>query len=131
MESKTRQSNDPTTDVQTKDLMCWRMATSPPCLRVETINEVHLFPYGYFQHARFARLNGKDVVEIQFQDRVVTVRGKALEPLCDALERLVVEKIRLRPEKYTCLAKNEAIIEEIDVSDGTKKISPPIGNSSD
>jgi hypothetical protein len=83
---------------------------------VETVNEVHLFPYGYFQHAKFSRQSGKDVVEIQFQDRIVSVKGKGLEPLCDALERLAVERIRLRPEKYEGLGKSEGIIEKIEFS---------------
>jgi len=66
---------------------------------VETTDEVHLFPYGYFQHANLVRQSGKDIVQIQFQDRIVVVKGKGLEPLCDALERLAVERIRVRPEK--------------------------------
>ena len=115
MESKTRPSNDTAKDAQAKNLTCWRTATSPQCLRVETVNEVHLFPYGYFQHAKFIRQTGKDVVEIQFQDRIVTIKGKGLEPLCDVLERLSVERIRLRPEKYEGLGKSEGIIEEIEI----------------
>jgi hypothetical protein len=89
---------------------------------VETVNEVHLFPYGYFQHAKFIRQNGKDAVEIQFQDRIVMVKGKGLEPLCDALERLAVERIKLRPEKYEGLGKSEGIIEEIEFSQKQIKI---------
>jgi hypothetical protein len=83
---------------------------------VETTNEVHLFPYGYFQHAKFIRQSGKDVVQIQFQDRIIMVKGKGLEPLCDALERLAVERIRLRPEKYEGLGKSEGIIEDIKIN---------------
>ncbi|HEY5043824.1 MAG TPA: hypothetical protein VIK53_17775 [Verrucomicrobiae bacterium] len=83
---------------------------------METVNEVHLFPYGYFQHAKFIRQNGKDAVEIQFQDRIIVVKGKGLEPLCDALERLAVERIKVRPEKYDGVAKNEGIINEIEIS---------------
>jgi hypothetical protein len=45
----------------------------------------------------------------------IMVKGKGLEPLCDALERLSVERIRLRPEKYEGLGKSEGIIEEIEV----------------
>jgi hypothetical protein len=90
---------------------------------VETTNEVHLFPYGYFQHAKFIRQSGKDVVQIQFQDRIVSVKGKGLEPLCDALERLAVERIRLRPEKYEGLGKSEGTIEEIDVKERDGQIS--------
>jgi hypothetical protein len=82
---------------------------------VETVNEVHLFPYGYFQHAKFSRQSGKDVVQIQFQDRIVSVKGKGLEPLCDALDRLAVERIKLRPEKYEGLGKSDGTIEEIQI----------------
>ena len=112
---KSHNKTGSTTDESAKNLTCWRTATNPQCLRVETTNEVHLFPYGYFQHAKFIRQNGKDAVEIQFQDRIVMVKGKGLEPLCDALERLAVERIKLRPEKYDGLGKNEGIIEEIQI----------------
>lgn len=82
------------TNESAKNLTCWRTATSPQCLRVKTVNEVHLFPYGYYQHAKFVRQNGKDVLQIQFQERIVLVKGKGLEPLCDALERLSVAATR-------------------------------------
>ena len=115
METQTKPSNDAATDARTKNLTCWRTATNPQCLRVETVNEIHLFPYGYFQHAKFIRQNGDDAVEIRFQDRIVMVKGKGLEPLCDALERLAVERIWLLPEKYEGLGKSEGVIEEIEI----------------
>jgi len=87
---------------------------------VETINEIHLFPYGYYQHAKFIRQSGKDVLQIQFQDRIIMVKGKGLEPLCDALERLAVERIKVCPEKYGVIAKNEGIIEAIEIKTGEK-----------
>jgi hypothetical protein len=121
METQTNSPNDGATDARTKNLTCWRTATSPQCLRVETVNEVHLFPYGYFQHAKFIRQNGKDAVEIQFQDRIVMVKGKGLEPLCDALERLAVERIKVRPEKYEGLGKSEGIIENIEIKQCDKE----------
>ena len=119
METQTKPSNDTATDSRTKNLTCWRTATSPQCLRVETVNEVHLFPYGYYQHAKFIQHSGKDVLQIQFQDRIVLVKGKGLEPLCDALERLAVERIKLRPQKYEGLGKNEGTIEEIEVKENS------------
>ena len=118
---KSHNKTGSTTDESAKNLTCWRTATSPQCLRVETINEVHLFPYGYFQHAKFIRQNGKDVVQIQFQDRIVMVKGKSLEPLCDALERLAVERIRVRPEKYGAIGKSEGIIEGIEIIETGEK----------
>jgi hypothetical protein len=111
------------TNESAKNLTCWRTATSPQCLRVETTNEIHLFPYGYYQHAKFVRQSGKDVLQIQFQDRIVMVKGKGLEPLCDALERLAVEKIRVRPEKYEGLGKSEGTIEGIEVKERSEQNS--------
>ena len=121
METKPRPANDTSTDAPAKNLTCWRTATSPQCLRMETANEIHLFPYGYFQHAKFTRQGGKEIVEIQFQDRIITVKGKGLEPLCDALERLAVERIKVRPEKYGALGKNEGIVEEIEIKRSNEK----------
>jgi hypothetical protein len=113
---KSHNKTGSTTDESAKNLTCWRTATSPQCLRVETTNEIHLFPYGYYQHAKFVRQSGKDVLQIQFQDRTVTVKGKGLEPLCDALERLAVERIKMLPEKYEGLGKNEGLIEAIEIT---------------
>ena len=125
METQTNPPNDAATDARTKNLTCWRTATNPQCLRVETSGEVHLFPYGYFQHAKFVRQNGKDVVQIQFQDRIVMVKGKGLEPLCDALERLAVERIRVRPEKYENVTKSEGVVNEIEITEGQQKVLMP------
>jgi hypothetical protein len=91
------------------------MATSPQCMRVETTAEAHLFPYGYFQHAKFSRQGNKDIVEIQFQDRIVTARGKNLMPLYDALARLAVECVKVRPEKYEAIIGNESVIEKLEI----------------
>ena len=104
-----------TTDTRNENLMCWSTAIGPQCLRVETVNEIHLFPYGYFQHAKFCQQDNKDIVEIQFLGQTIIAKGKSLEPLCEALERLAVERIRLRPEKYVGLRKNEGIIEQVEI----------------
>jgi hypothetical protein len=42
-------------------------------------------------------------------------KGKGLEPLCDGLERIAIERIRLRPEKYLWLGKNEGLVEDIEI----------------
>jgi len=56
-------------------------------------------------------------------NRLVLLKGKGLEPLCEVLERLAVERIRLRPEKYEGLGKNEGVIEEIEVRKIDKNIA--------
>ncbi|HEX5398834.1 MAG TPA: hypothetical protein VFY06_07280 [Verrucomicrobiae bacterium] len=126
METKPH-SKTSATDESAKNLMCWRTATSPQCLRVETTSEIHLFVYGYFQHAKFSRQNGKEIVQIQFQDRIIVAKGKGLESLCDALERLAVERIKVCPEKYQAIARNEGVIEVIEI----KKINERETNSNE
>lgn len=116
MENKTNSTNDKT-ESWDADLACWRTATSPQCLRVEAGDEVHFFPYGYFQHAKFTRQSGKDVIQIQFQDHIAVVTGKGLDPLCDALQRLAVECIKTCPEKYGTIARNEGVIENIEIKE--------------
>ena len=91
------------TQSRNEKLTCWHTATSPQCLRVEAISEVHLFPYGYFCRAKYSREGNKDNLEIQFQESLVIIKGKGLDPLCDALARLGVERIKIRPDKYGAL----------------------------
>jgi hypothetical protein len=116
METKSHAKTN-ATDERTENLTCWRTATSPQCLRVETTSEIHLFPYGYFQHAKFSRQGNKDIVEIQFQNVTVIAKGKNLELFCEALARLSVERIKTCPDNYGMNAK-EGIITDIE----TKKV---------
>jgi hypothetical protein len=88
---------------------------------VETTGEIHLFPYGYLQHAKLSRTGNCDVVEVQFQNATVIAKGKRLESLCDALARFAVERIKMRPEKYEGLSKSEEIIESIEIKKTDKR----------
>ena len=115
METQTNSANVAAADTRAKNLTCWRTATSPQCLRVETAAEIHLFPYGYFQHAKFSRQENKDTIEIRFQDALVVAKGKNLESLYDALASLAVERIRLHPEKYESIARGEGLVERIEI----------------
>ena len=124
METQARPSSDTATNTWTKDLTCWHMATSPQCLRVETTSEIHLFAYGYFQHARFFRQGSNDIVEIHFQGQIIIAKGKGLEPVCDALARLGLERMRLRPEKYDAGTK-EGMIVEIEIRHLQKEANNP------
>jgi len=113
METK-RHPKPASTEPQNENMTCWEAATNPQCLRVETLSEVHLFPYGYFRHAKFSREGNRDTIEIEFQETLVIAKGKSLEPLCDALSRLGVERIKILPNKYESTAA-EGCISEIEV----------------
>lgn len=125
METKPHAKTD-TTDTRNENLMCWRTAISPQCLRVETSNEVHLFPYGYFQHAKLCQQDNKDIVEIQFHGQTIIAKGKSLEPLCEALARLAVERINLRPEKYAPIARTGGTIDTIEIEHHQHGVETPV-----
>ncbi|MGH7952966.1 MAG: hypothetical protein ACREFE_13770 [Limisphaerales bacterium] len=128
METKIRSSDNAASESWAKNVNCWQTASGPQCLRVETSSsEIHLFPYGYFQHAKLSREGNKDVLQIRFQDQVVIIKGKNLEPLCASFERLAVERIKTQPEKFQMLATTEGTIEQIEI----KKISEKEPEASD
>jgi hypothetical protein len=92
------------------------MATNPQCLQVETTSEIHLFPYGYFQHAKLSRRENKDVIEIRFQDVIVIARGKNFATLSQSLARLSVQGIKAIPNKYHLHGnKNQISIDTIEI----------------
>jgi len=104
-----------------KDLTCWTTDSSAQCLRVEKPGEIHLFPYGYFQHAKLVKNSGDEALHIRFQDTLITVTGKSLEPLCSALERLAVDRIRLLPSPQRTFPKSEGFIEGIEIHEPKQK----------
>jgi len=123
METKLRSDSEAPTVTRSKDLTCWSTDSSAHCLRVEKPGEIHLFPYGYFQHAKLVKNSGNEVLQIRFQDCLVTVTGKGLEPLCSALERLAVDRIRLLPAAQRAFPKSEGFIEAIEIREPKQKES--------
>jgi hypothetical protein len=123
METKPRSESEAPTGSRTKDLTCWSTDSSAHCLRVEKPGEIHLFPYGYFQHAKLVTNPGDEALKIRFQDCLITVTGKSLEPLCSALERLAVGRIRLLPSAQRTFPKSEGFIEAIEIHEPKQKES--------
>src|SRR3984957_16712822 len=123
METKPRSESEAPTDSRTKDLTCWSTDSSAHCLRVEKPGEIHLFPYGYFQHAKLVTNSGDEALQIRFQDCLITVTGKNLEPLCSALDRFAVGRIRLLPSAQRTFPKKEGFIEAIEIHEPKQKES--------
>src|SRR5580693_12418 len=121
METKLRSESEAPAGSRTKDLTCWSTDSSAHCLRVEKPGEIHLFPYGYFQHAKLVRNSDTEALRVRFQDCTVTITGKGLEPLCGALERLAVDRIRLLPPTQRTFSKSEGCIEGIEINESKEK----------
>ena len=114
----TTKSTAPT--AQDENLTCWRTATNPQCLRVETTAEIHLLPYGYFQQAIFSRKENSDCLLLRFGTTSVRIKGKRLDSLVAALARLGVEQINVRPDKYVTKSA-ESVITEIEITDKSEQ----------
>jgi hypothetical protein len=132
METKLRSDREAPTDSRTKDVSCWSTDSSAHCLRVEKPGEIHLFPYGYFQHAKLVSNQTSEVLQIRFQECQVIVVGKGLEPLCKALARLAVDCIKIIP--HPNFRKSEGLIETIEIREPKLKTSedrpPPDASAS-
>ena len=113
METKPRSESEAPTSSRTKDLNSWSTDSSAHCLRVEKPGEIHLFPYGYFQHAKLIQNSGDETLRIRFQDCLITVTGKNLEPLCGALQRLAVDRIRILPLAQRKFPKSEGLLKQL------------------
>ena len=55
METKPQTDSTAPACSRAKDVTCWSTDSSAHCLRVEKPGEIHLFPYGYFQHAKLVK----------------------------------------------------------------------------
>jgi hypothetical protein len=95
---------------------------------VEKPGEIHLFPYGYFQHAKLVSNSGSESLLIRFQDCLITVIGKNLEPLCSGLERLAVERITLFPAAQRTFPRGVGYIEAIEIHEPKEKKSTSDSN---
>jgi hypothetical protein len=115
METSPRAKDESIPESRAKDLRCWSTSSNAQCLRVETSSEIHLFPYGYFEHAKFVTNSVDQVLSIRFRESVVAVTGKNLEPLCGALQRLAVDCIRII--SHPKFAKSEGVIEKIEIQE--------------
>ncbi len=131
METKPRSEIEAQSVSRAKDLNCWSTDSSAQCLRVEKPGEIHLCPYGYFQHAKLVKNSGAETLHIRFQDCLITVTGKSLEPLCSALERLAVDRIRVLPSAQRTFAKSEGFVEAIEIQEpkGIGSALEPLGQS--
>ena len=121
METKPQTDSTAPAGSRAKDVTCWSTDSSAHCLRVEKPGEIHLFPYGYFQHAKLVGNSGDEALHIRFQDYLITVTGKNLEQLCCALERLAVDQIRLLPPAQRTFPKSEGYIEGIEIREPKEK----------
>ena len=115
METNPRAKDESTPESRAKDLRCWSTSSNAQCLRIETSSEIHLFPYGYLEHAKFVTNSGGQVLSIRFREFVVTVTGKNLDSLCVALERLAVDCIRMI--SHPKFSKSEGLIERIEIQE--------------
>ena len=125
METKPQSDSAAPAGSRTKDVTCWSTDSSAHCLRVEKPGEIHLFPYGYFQHAKMISNSGDEALHIRFQDYLITVTGKNLEQLCCALERLAVDQIRLLTPTQRTFPKSEGFIEGIEIQEPKEERSEP------
>ena len=110
---RTKESGD-----ERKDIVCWNKDAQAQCLRVESGDEVFVFPYAHLLSVRLAREKNREILEISFSTHTVQVSGRNLRELLPSLQKLALEWVREAPVRYAALACQEAVfIESIEVAE--------------
>jgi hypothetical protein len=122
MQTKTQCEPHANSTAKNEGLKCWNSGGSPLCLRIELGDGTQfILPYGYFESAKFVRESDKEILHLHFKAHQFAIRGDALGELCAAFQTLSVEFLKECPRRYQALAKSQAFIEKIEVSNETRE----------
>jgi hypothetical protein len=112
MRTETRRQNIQTTPV------CWQREAPCPCLRIETSQGLHVFPYQHFVAASLDLAGEAEDLRIHFSSHDVELRGRNLRTLLFALQDFAVKWIRAVPSRYQGLGTGDAgVITEIRIEE--------------
>jgi len=111
-------------DDEREGIVYWNKDAQAQCLRVESDNEVFVFPYAHLLSVRLTREENREILEISFSTHTVQVSGRNLRELLPSLQKLSVEWLREAPVRYAVLASKDAVfIESIEVNEAAESQS--------
>jgi hypothetical protein len=120
IDSASQRSNDD------HSLDCWRRERNRPCLRVETLASVFLFPYAQLTAAEYTQESRGESIRLRFSTREVTLSGQNLGEIVAALQEMAVDWIKPLPTRYASIAKLDGVkIMAIDVKELDENSSSP------
>ena len=101
-----------------RNVVCWNEDPQTQTLRVELKSgNLFVFPVSHFLSAEFTRGDEGDVLKLIFTTHEVTIHGRHLREVAQALQKLAVEWIKEIAPKYAKLAEpNAAVILSIEVT---------------
>jgi hypothetical protein len=110
-----------------RSLDCWHRERNRPCLRIETLAGVFLFPYAQLTAAEYTQESEGESMRIRFSTREVVVSGQNLGEIVSALQEMAVDWIKPLPARYASIARPDGVkITAIDVKDVDENSPSPV-----
>ena len=102
---------------ESNEVQCWGENPNAQMLRVELRDgSLNLYPYAWLERVQFSPAEQADSVTLFFNRQSVCVTGKKLRELVAALQRMAVEWIMERSERFNSVGTPEgAWVESIQI----------------
>jgi hypothetical protein len=86
-----------------------RLELTPTCF--------HLLPYHHLEMAKFESGRERDTISLSFVDHQVTIVGRNLRVIAEALQELAVRYLQPLPKRYEMAVENHSLIDSIKIEE--------------
>ncbi len=86
-----------------------RLELTPTCF--------HLLPYHHLEMVKFESSRERDTISLSFVDYRVTIVGRSLRVIAEALQERAVRYVEPMPKRYEMIAENTPTIESIKIEE--------------
>ncbi len=102
---------------ESNEVQCWGENPNAQMLRVELRDgSLNLYPYAWLERVQFSPAEEADSVTLFFNRQSVCVTGKKLRELVAALQRMAVEWVKERSERFNSVGTPDgAWVESIQI----------------
>ena len=106
---------------ESNEIQCWGENLNAQMLRVELRDgSLNLYPYAWLERVQFSPAEEADSVTLFFNRQSVCITGKKLRELVSVLQRMAVEWVKERPERFNSNGTSDgAWVESIQVEEKT------------
>jgi len=91
-----------------------RLELTPTCF--------YLLPYHHLEMVKFESSREHDTISLSFVDHRVTIIGRSLRAIAEALQERAVRYVESMPKRYEMIAENVPKIESIEIEERRKYV---------
>ena len=113
---------------ESNEIQCWGENPNAQMLRVELRDgSLNLYPYAWLERVQFSPTEEADSVTLFFNRQSVCITGKKLRELVTSLQRMAIEWVKERSERFNSIGSIDgAWVERIQIVELTSSPVPKI-----